>query len=247
MNNYLQPLKSSRLTNMEFGQLMNRHLNDLSTIDPSLLTDPPYNSYVQQITEKFTLYEKGLAQVHKSEETEKISLADTARDIAIDAFSKSLKLNFVSENPAEIEASRSLSILLGTFKNLPKINYEAESLSIDKLIHDLERENYSGKVNLLNIGKYVNRIKVTNQEFKTLFSNRMVTEAMSEVYDLKYIRAEILGIYNDFTAYILAMSKAHHTLLFASTLSLINTARKYYSDLLARRNTVLPVKEQPTA
>jgi len=33
------------------------------------------------------------------------------------------------------------------------------------------------------------------------------------------------------------MGKAHNTLLFTNTLALMNTARKYYADLLARRST----------
>jgi hypothetical protein len=32
------------------------------------------------------------------------------------------------------------------------------------------------------------------------------------------------------------MSGAHNTLLFTNTLALMNTARKYYADLLARRS-----------
>ena len=40
MKHSLEPLRTSVLTNMEGGQLLKRHLNDLRTIDPALLTDP---------------------------------------------------------------------------------------------------------------------------------------------------------------------------------------------------------------
>ena len=116
MNNSLQPLKTSSLTNMEFGQLMKRHLIDLSSIDQALLNDQPYNAYLQQLNEKLEIYEKGLARVLENEETELISLADKGRDRAVVAFSKVLKLFAVSENADEVEASRKLGILFHTFK-----------------------------------------------------------------------------------------------------------------------------------
>jgi hypothetical protein len=239
----LEPLNASVLTNMEFGQLMNRHISDLTTIAPAMLTDAPFNNYVQQITAKLATYNKALAQVQKNAETDKIAQSDTIRDKAISAFSASLKLYALSDDQAEVEASRVLSILLKTFKNLAKLNYEAESIGIDKLVSDLESVNYANKVTLLNIGRYVTRMKMANQNFKTLFSNRMVVEASAETYNLKALRKETLKLYSEFTAYVPAMANANNTPLFTSALALLNTARKYYADLVARRATVKEVKE----
>jgi len=57
----LEPLRTSVLTNMEGGQLMKRHLNDLGTIDPALLTDVPFNAYVKDLNGYADQYEKALA------------------------------------------------------------------------------------------------------------------------------------------------------------------------------------------
>src|SRR5665647_3512993 len=96
------------------------------------------------------------------------------------------------------------------------------------------------KVELLNIGRYIARMKNSNENFKNLFKGRTVTTAFTESYDLKTIRIELLAIYNEFTAYVLSMAKAHKTPLFISALALLNTTRKYYADLLARRSTGKP-------
>ena len=88
-------------------------------------------------------------------------------------------------------------------------------------------------------------MKVTNQNFKTLFSGRMVTGAVTETYDMKVIRKEMLMQYADFTAYVLAMAKALDTPLFITALTLLNTARKYYADMIARRTPVKVAKEKP--
>ena len=157
MKQNLEPLDLSALTNMEAGQLMIRHTSDLNTIDASLLTDAPYNNYMQKIGNQTEMYFAALAQVRKNEETEKIGLADNARDKAVSAFNLALKLHASADDPVEAEASRSLRILFDTYKNLAKLNYEAESLAIDKLVSELNSEAYTEKIAYLHMSKYVSR------------------------------------------------------------------------------------------
>jgi hypothetical protein len=214
---------------------MKRHFNDLGTIDPALLTDVPFNVYVKDLTGYADQYEMALAQVRKSEETEKIMLADNVRDRALEAFGKALKLYAASDDPAEVEASRGLRILYDTFKNLTRLNFEAETIGIDKLVGELAGPNYSAKVGFLKLERYVTRISNANEAFKTLFGGRMTTTALTEMYDLKSIRTVMLRRYSEFCDYVLAMAKALDTPLFVTTLNLLNTARKYYADQLARR------------
>jgi len=45
----LEPLRTPSLTNMEVGQLINRHLTDFNTIDPALKTDAPFNVYINDL------------------------------------------------------------------------------------------------------------------------------------------------------------------------------------------------------
>jgi len=237
MKHSLEPLRVSMLTNMEGGQLMKRHLNDLGSINPAILTDEPFNAYVRDLTRDANQYEKALAQVRKNEETEKIMLADNVRDKALEAFGKALKLYAVSDDEAEVEASRGLRILFDSFKNLANLNYEAESIGIDKLVGELARPNFSSKVSLLKMERYVTRLSNANETFKTLFSGRMMIVATTETYDLKSIRSEMSARYGEFCDYVLAMAKALNTPLFVTTLNLLNTARKYYADMLAKRTT----------
>ena len=243
----LEPLRTSVLTNMEAGQLLKRHLNDIGTIDPTLLTDAPFSAYVQDLAGYAENYVKAVAQVRKSEETEKIGLVDDVRDKAVGALGAALKLHAMSDIPEEVEASRSLGILFATFKNLATLNYEAETLGIDKLISELNSPAYSEKINMLHMSKYVARLTNANETFKTLFSGRMVSTAMTESYDLKTIRTEMLKKYSEFCDYVLAMAKALNTPLFITALNLLNTARKYYSDLLARRTAPKAAPEKPVA
>jgi hypothetical protein len=225
---------------MEGGQLMNRLFSDFGSIDPALLTDAPFNAYINDLGLQLTEYQKGLAQVQKNADTAKVVLADANRDKAVYAFEAALKLYSLSDIPEEVEASRSLGILFGTFKKLATLNYEAETLGIDKLTGELKTPAYSDKITLLSMDRYVVRMSVTNTEFKTLFGGRIVTTAMTEAYDMKSIRTNLLDKYGDFAKYVLSMAKATDKPLFTTALNLLNTARKYYNDLLTRRTAKKP-------
>jgi hypothetical protein len=240
MKFYLEELRVSALLNMEFGQLIRRHQDDLATIDPNLLNDQPYNNYLGRLDDQTNLYEKALAQVRENEETKKIAEADDVRDKAVGAFGAAIKLHAMSDLAEEAEASRSLSIVFGAYKNIAKMNYESETMAIDKLVGELNGPNYIGKINDLHMSKYVARMSDANSAFKNLFGGRMVTTASTEAYDMKVIRTELQEIYSDFCDYVLAMAKATENPLFPAALNLINTARKYYADLLARRTATKP-------
>jgi len=242
----LEPLRTPSLTNMEVGQLINRHLTDFNTIDPALKTDAPFNVYINDLGLQSAVYQKGLAQVQMNEETQKIVLADAARDKANSAFGAGLKLYALSDIPEEAEASRSLNILFGTYKNLSTLSYEAETLAIDKLVGELLSPAYSSKISLLQMDRYVTRMKNANEAFKPLFSGRMVATAMTETYDMKILRAALLNKYSVFAKYVLAMAMATDNPLFANALNLLNTARKYYDDMIAKRNGPKKEPEAPT-
>lgn len=242
----LEPLRLAGLSNMEAGQLIIRHLSDLGTIDPTLLTDAPYTVYAQALSTHSVLFQKALAQLRENEETQKIDLADAERDKSTVAFGRALKLYAVSDDPAEVEASRGLSILFDNFKNLATLSYEAETIAIDKLVSELSNPIYSLKINLLQMDRYVTRLQHTNDNFKILFGGRIVTTATTESYNMKVIRAEMITKYGEFTTYVLAMARALEAPLFIQTLNLLNTARKYYSDLLARHTAINDKKAEPT-
>ena len=100
---------------------------------------------------------------------------------------------------------------------------------------------------MLQLDRYVTRLQNANEAFKTLFSGRMVTTAMTESYDMKILRTALLNKYSDFANYVLAMAKATDNPLFANALTLLNTARKYYNDMLAKRTAPKAEKAKPEA
>lgn len=117
------------------------------------------------------------------------------------------------------------------------MNYEAETMAIDKLISELEKPAHAAKVDLLNLGRYVTRLKTKNEVFKTHFNARIQSEASEKAYNMKAVRKETFQIYKEFCNYVLAMANALDTPLFNQALDLLNASRSYYADLLARRTS----------
>ena len=132
------------------------------------------------------------------------------------------------------------------YKNLTKANYEEETLGIDKLISELKSPAYSEKVSFLHMEKYVTRLQNANANFNTLFSGRNLETALTETYDLKIIRKDMMKTYNLFTAYVLAMANALNTPLFFLALSMLNGTRKYYADQLARHTAPQAEEAKPS-
>lgn len=231
----LEALRAAGLTNLEAGQLIKRHLSDIATLDKELIVDEPLTNYLDGLTTAEATYEKALVQVQMNEESKKIQVADINRDKSISVITSAISLHSKSDDAEEIEAARSLTILINTYKDLANLSYEAESMGLDRLVSDLESEAYKPKVDLLGMGRYVTRAKDANDAFKTLFGNRLVAEASTITYNAKLLRKELFAQYGEATQYIVSMANAHKTPQFLQVLALINEARKYYAGLLARR------------
>ena len=243
MEKKLEPLRITALTHFEVGQLLNRHLAEIGKLAPSLkapsvgaqFTDGPLNAYLGRLTSAQSVFKLALVQVQKNDETEKIELADTARDKAVTAFNRAIKTSLLSENTKEVDAAKSLNTLLKSFKKLQLLNFEAESIAIDQMVVELQKESYLPKVELLNLGQFVMRMKAANSSFKMLYEGRTEGEVLKESYNAKSLRLALIKEYKYFADYVVSMARAHDTDEFNSILLWLNNTRKEYSDLLARR------------
>lgn len=248
----LVPLSTSLLTNLEAGQLIKRTLTDVAVLSPNNgdgtpnpinFTDQVVNNYLTGMTNALENYELALIQIRKNDETEKIAAADVVRDRAIKAFKRAVKTFLLSEDPDEVLAAKSLTTVLLTYKDVDLLNYQAESIAIDNLVVDMQKDGYSEKVQLLNLGNYVERLDIANNNFKTLYDGRMAQTSMTIVYDAKLLRKEMITIYNAFTQYVLAMANAIDNETYNNLLMMVNGGRKSFADLLARRQGT--TEEQP--
>lgn len=231
----LQTVNLGRLTNLEFGQHVKSVKEGITTLN--VVTDAGFTNYLTQLETSSGSYDKALIQVKKSDETEKIANADQMRDKAVSALIRYLKVFELAENEEELVAYKSLNTLITTYKNLQNWNFEEESNGIDNLVTDLNNAKYLPSVTLLNMNSYVTRVTTRNNKFKTLFTGRTMEESSKEVFDVKKLRSDLKTLYADMATYVLAMAKSKDTDEFNKALNVLNTVRKYYADLLAKRKT----------
>ena len=238
----LESISLTRLTVLEFGQ----HIKDIVTGLGQLgggagfITDVPLLDFVTRLNGQLVPYDKAMVQLAKSDETAKIMAADKLRDNAVTAALRYLSAFELSPIAIELAAYASLDALFSAYKGIQNWNFVEESNGIDNLVADLTSAKYSAHVITLNLTVFSDRIKQANDDFKTLFSKRTLETSAKEVFDVKAMRNDMKEVVTDMNEYVLTMAKIKNTDEFNQSLSVINTVRKYYADLLSKRK---PTKE----
>ena len=224
-----------RMFVLEMGQHVKSIINGIDDLGENFITDPLLQNYMNLLKSSSAEYDKAMLKIMKSDETAKISAADDVRDKAIAATLRILSAFELSDNETELQAYFSLHNLFNTYKGIQKWNFEEESNGIDNLLVDLSDPKYTAHIATVSLSNYISRIQTANEHFKTLFAGRIHETATKEVFDTKVLRADLTTKYTLMTEYVLNMARATDTDLYNLPLNIINTVRKYYADLLAKR------------
>ncbi len=232
----LQTVSLPRLSVLEFGQHIKSILSNINLLGNGFITDAILQNYLQAAHTKMEGYDKAMLQVTKSDETVRIVAADKQRDDALTAVIRLLSVYELSDDAAEGAAYESLHTLFNTYRGIQKWNFEEESNGIDNLLEDLGNAKYKPMAELLHMSAYIARVAGTNAAFKTLFAARTQEASGKESFDVAAMRKDLKAAYEDTVDYVLSMAKAHNTEQYNKCLDVINTVRKYYHDLLAKRS-----------
>ncbi|MFT3740543.1 MAG: DUF6261 family protein [Breznakibacter sp.] len=235
MKNKLTSLDLSSLTHLEAGELANRHLSDLGTIASQMQAETVYLNYLTNLQTAATGFQRALKKIQGNGATPKIVQADDGRDLSLRALRKAVSAATYSDSADEAEAAYQIKLVLKTYKNIELLGYEAESMAIDKLLAELDKGAYAQSIATLSLQRHLVRLRNANETFKNLFGDRMTTSAMQETFDARTLRHALQAVYREFALYVQAMANASQGGAYEQALNLINTARKYYADMLARR------------
>lgn len=232
----LHPLNIGKLSHLEYGQHQKSVLKNISLLGASLITDVTLQNYLVALNNESTAFDKAMLQIAKSDETAKIVAADHLRDNSIICSARFLSAFEFTEIEQEKLAYNSLITVFKAYKGVQYWNFEEETNGVINMVEELLNEKHKPHVILLNMTPFVNRMAENNQKFNTLFEGRTQEIASKEVYNVKLMRNQMTAIYNDMIAYVLSMAKAHTAdEQYQKPLNVINTIRKYYDDLLAKR------------
>jgi hypothetical protein len=193
------------------------------------------------LNSKSLAYDKAMMQISKSSETANIAKADALRDQAITVIQRYLTVYEFANDPEVLSAYASLNTLFANYKGLQNWNYEEQSNGLDNFIADLQSDKYKKMVEATSMSGYVKQLQETNNSFKTLFNGRIQESSAKDVFDVKELKTDLKLTYEKMISYVLAMANAMDTEEFNGSLKIINTIRKHYSDMLAKRNSTVKI------
>ncbi len=237
-NKELVSISLARLTQPEFSQCMNRQVTEIENLGSTELTDEPMNLLLAAVKSASIDYSKSILQILKSEFTIKLAELDDTRDRAFLGYMASLKSFAYTDDTEEMGAYQKLMILADKYRGVEKLNYEAESAELKKMLEALESADYSAPVAKLNLASKITRIKTTDTAFNELFDTRNDETNAKEVFDAKLLRKELHKKYNKLADYVVTMANTFDKEPFNSVLKTMNTVRSYYRDILKRREGV---------
>ena len=232
----LNPIYLQGLHHSEFGQFIDRFINDFSEANLNLNADADFKTLFDDLKSKVPAYNKSLVQIRENENTKKIAELDKERDNDFQALSDRIKPYRNAKKYQQKKAYNTLKILLDEYKNIATLSYEEETKKIGSLLSSLKSEDYQPHITALKIEEFTSELEKSNTAFNTLFGERSAQNIGKESYDTKVLRKEITDIYRKLTNYIIAVVEIKTNPFYRKTLEVINNSRKYYADTLAKRN-----------
>lgn len=232
----LHSLYIQGLRHAEFGQFIIRFYEDFgkTTLDAS--HDADFKTIFDALQSKITTYNKALDQIRASEESKKIAEADRSRDADIQALKDSIKPYRNAKNETEKNAYAAIKIVLDQYKGVENSAYEEETIKINTLVTKLQSSEYTAHITALGISKFITQLYASNIAFNDLFAHRSYQTSQKETYDVKALRKIMTSDYSTLVNYILALANVKTDNFYKEVLAVINNSRKYFSDVLARRN-----------
>jgi len=241
-----------KLTNPELSQFVDRQTSDIEAQGTEVLTDATMNELLAVLKTIALDFHQAILQIQKSPYSDLLFSLDKVRDRAVRNYDHALKQFKYSEIPEELKAYHKLLILSSTYKGFEVLNYEAQTKEMKKFLEAIDSDQFRTEVTLLDLGGYVNKIKISEAKFNQHFDSRINEVNTKAAYKALVLRRILQKDYNHFTGYILALVNGLDKEPYNNSLKLMNTTRKAYDTLVKRReglkgsDVTQPETETPT-
>ena len=182
------------LRNANYLQFVKDFLGIISRNDPATLQiETKYNDLSAKANELETLFKKVLANPMSQE----LLLLDGRRDDAINGMYYLALGNSYHFDASIKEAADALLASIKLYgMGIAKLNYQAETATINNLIIDWENKSeLSAAIDTLNIKAWKDELKTVNEEFSTLYLDRTQDYGNATPENLKMKREETNTVY----------------------------------------------------
>lgn len=232
----LHPVKLSHLDYIEAGQFIQRLMKDTTELSLDLKKDRNIAGYMENLAPAFKQFNLALQQLQGQKETLEILTLDLVRDRCLTTLKRQISVFQYDEEQDIMEAYAAAMRIVKNYKGIEALNYEAESLAIQNLLTEWAKAENKNYKNTLKLEDRLMRLQQASDNFDKKFGERSVTVTIKEVYDAKVLRNDMLAIYRSLAEYTLVMAKQKNAdPLYPALLDSLNNIRKYFADMLARR------------
>ena len=236
----LYPITISQLSYLDSGQFIVRYLTDFNNSGIDTATDPDFKAIHNSLILQSPIYNEALMQIRAQAETLELIALDQARDKKVTTLRRAVSVFEHTDDAIEKAAYGIVKIVLNTYKDIEKMNYEAESLGVDNLIAELRNGAHLPAVQKLGLEGHINNLETANSNFKNKFNTRSTDTITTVVYDTKALRKAILETYKELADYVLVMAKRRNTAYYLDILTIVNNGREYFANILARHGGGTP-------
>lgn len=235
-----------KLRNAEYLQYMKDFTGIINLNNPAQLAiDAKLNAFVSKTDELELLYKKALA----NEKTQALLAIDEKRDDAVNGIYYFLLGYSYHFDPVKKQNAQILLENMALYgSGIARLNYQAETATINNLLRDWENKpELADAIILFDLSSWVNEMKATNDEFNTQYLLRTQEYGDASPETIKLKREEVNVAYYALRDRIDAL----HLLVetppspYVTVINQLNALTNQYNVLLVNRKPDLPESDNP--
>ncbi len=181
----MKTLNLIRLQNAEHLAFMSDLLALLKEANIELLA-PLTNQFTSQVE----LEAMAQKEITKSSYTAKLNELDQKRDNIFRGLTLCVQAELFSEDQDQKKAANEIQIVLQTYGNFTKHNFQKETTEIENLLNDLKSEKYTAFANSIGLGKWIGWLENANNQFQAIYTSRRDEYAERPDLNLRVIRKD---------------------------------------------------------
>lgn len=236
----MKKIALDRLQNAEYTAMMNDiiALLDTANIDELNNVKDRLNPLVQTL-------DKGLMQVKKSEHTQNLAELDKVRDDYLRGLRTIIKAEHFAPDSTHQEHAKTVQILLNTYKGLEKENFRKQSELLGNLLAEFDNAPYQNAKQALNLQRWLDALKDSNDKFISLYNQRRDEDAKSEPINIKALRQDIDKHYHELVNLLNALKVLKPSETLTTLIATINGLIEKWQNTVAIRQGINKKQHAP--
>lgn len=182
----METINTQRLQNAEHLALM----SDLLVLVKEMNLQP-FEGLKNRLQTQVAQAEAGHVQIRKSEHTEELVKLDDHRDMLYRGLVLRVQSELYSQQEDLQKAAQKVLLVVETYGNFTKHNYQKETVEIQNFLADLKSEEYLPSVQKIGVEQWVTWLEDANNKFHQAYTSRRDEYAAQPSFDMKNIRKEL--------------------------------------------------------